>query len=249
VSFIKIKKNTAPMIIVKQIIESLENGEFKSEEKLPPERDLAKAFGVGRTSIREAIRALVVAGYLEVIQGKGIYILHNNISKDQHGLDIQAILEASPMFDLVEARKILEIGAVRLAAERADAKQLKKVLKVAKKMEDSGDDIRIFYEADLDFHLALAEASGNAFINKMMKMLIKALHKYSDDFLATSYETKEKTILMAKKILQLIDEGNGEEAALCMGEHLGEVDTSLKDVVLEKDKKGVQTKADVVNKR
>jgi GntR family transcriptional repressor for pyruvate dehydrogenase complex len=232
-AFKKVKKSTAPMIIVKQIVESLENGDFKSQEKLPAERDLAVIFGVGRTSIREAIRALAVAGYLEVIQGKGIYIKHDNISKDSRELTLENILQASPMFDLQEARKILEIGAVKLAAERADAKQLRKAGRAVQKME-SKDDLSIFYEADLNFHITLAECSGNIFIHRMMRIIIKGVLQFKADYLATSHITKEHTVVTFKKILELIKEGNGEEAALLLEQHLCEVDTSLKDVVLEK---------------
>lgn len=72
--FALIQKNKAPVMIVRQILMSLETGEIKPEEKLPPERELAKMFGVGRSSVREAIGVLVVMGFLEVIQGKGTYV-------------------------------------------------------------------------------------------------------------------------------------------------------------------------------
>lgn len=235
-SFKKIKKDTTPLIIVNEIINSIERGELKLNEKLPPERDLAKTFGVGRTSIREAIRALVVMGYLEVIQGKGTFVCRNSRLSDYEELNLKHIIEASSVFDLMEARKILEIGAIKLAAERIDAKQLTKMQKIISEMEVCDNNMRVFYEADLKFHNAIAEASSNAFIGRMMKILIKELHKHSQDFLATSYETKEKTIESAKMILELLSKGNGEEAALCMEYHLNEVYSSLKNVILEQKK-------------
>ncbi len=236
-NFKTVQKSTASSVIVKQIIKAIEDGSLKPEEKLPPERELGKMFGVGRSSVREAISVLVALGYLKSIQGKGTFVPSTPPQKkDDDDLKFESLLEATPIFDLMESRHILEIHAVKLAAERAGAKQIKKIQQAVTAMEKSGDDIKAFYKADLEFHIAVAEASTNVFIRQLIKTLLKQSGRYQTRFMATSGETKEHTIITAKKIVDLISQGAGEDAALLMEKHLSEVDASLIDVVLKNKK-------------
>ena len=122
--FDTIQKSSTPQMIVEQILKRLNTGELKPGDKLPPERELTKMFGVGRSSIREAIRALVVMGYLEVLQGKGTFIKANLPAVGLAALDMGHVLEAATLFDLMEAREILESKVVELASERADKKDI-----------------------------------------------------------------------------------------------------------------------------
>jgi GntR family transcriptional repressor for pyruvate dehydrogenase complex len=71
--FKAIEKSTASRMVVEQILDSLKTGEFSPGEKLPFQMNLADMFEVGRSSVREAVKALDFMGYLEVIQGRGTF--------------------------------------------------------------------------------------------------------------------------------------------------------------------------------
>lgn len=229
--FETIQRSTTPLMIVEQIQKSLETGKLKPGDKLPPERELSKMFGVGRSSVREAIRALVVMGYLEVIQGKGTFLCKDLPTNGHSTSQLEHVLAAEPLFDLMEARQILECKVVKLAAERAEQKHIRRMHKAVARMERSGEDIKSFYEADLNFHYALAEAADNVVITEIMKLIIEKVHQHNVKFMATSLGTKEKTIQTAREIVSLVAEGAGDEAARYILEHLSVVDAKLKDVV------------------
>ncbi|HWQ42577.1 MAG TPA: FadR/GntR family transcriptional regulator [Desulfosporosinus sp.] len=236
-NFETVRKNTNPLMIIKQFIKSLEEEKMQPGERLPPERELAKMFGVGRSSMREAIRVLVVMGYLEVIQGNGSFVCKNLPDRGDY-LQVENILASVPMFDLMEARQVLEISAAKFAAERAEIKHIRKMQKAVARMEEGRDDIPKFIEADLEFHMALAEASDNVFINQMMKKLIKEVHKYRVNFMPTSHQTKDSSIATAKEIISMVTDGEGEKAAALISHHLSDVDTALRKVITEGNKEG-----------
>ncbi len=222
-----INKNSTPLKIVNEIIRNLENGKFKPGDKLPSERELCKIYDVGRSSVREAIRILVVMGYLESFQGRGTFITMppDMIDMPLDEMD-KSILEA-PIVDLMEAREILEISMTKLAAERADNDIISKLNLLLEKMKESkdGDD---FLDYDLEFHILIAEASNNVILNEMMKSLMNELNKYKSYFSAGSPWTKNATIQTTSKIIEYISLGQGDMAAEKMHEHLSLVSTNWK---------------------
>ncbi|MEL7568319.1 MAG: FadR/GntR family transcriptional regulator [Dehalobacterium sp.] len=222
-------------MIVNQILNHVETGKLKIGDKLPSERELCKMFGVGRSSVREAIRALVVMGNLEVIQGKGTFLCKAVNTGDQPSL-LESAFDAMPVFDLMEARQMLEVDVVRLAAERVDKMDIRRMHQAINNMAECCDDTKSFYEADLDFHNLLAESTGNLVISEMMKVIIKMVHNYSFNFMAITADTKEKTISSFRQIVQLVARGEGERAAEVMLDYLRVVDVKLKQLISEKVK-------------
>lgn len=114
--FKTIQKSSAPEIIINEIIQHIKSGELKPGNNLPTERDMSQMFGVGRSSIREAIKALVLSGYLESSQGKGTFIKKDLPVNDLTLTNLQHALAAEQIIELMELREILECNAVKLAA-------------------------------------------------------------------------------------------------------------------------------------
>lgn len=231
--FQTIQRSTAPEMVVEQILNSLKTGELKPGEKLPSERNLAIMFGVGRSSVREATKALIVMGCLEAHQGKGTFVSEDFLDRGQSASEFLEALEAVTIFNLMEAREILECRAIELATKRADQKYIERLKLAVEALEDCGDDKKRFYEADLAFHFALAEGTNNLVITELMKLLVRKVHRYHSKFMATTSETYEKTIATANQILASIISGNGEKAADCMRDHLNVVNAALQDVISE----------------
>ncbi len=241
--FDSIQRSSTPQMIVEQILKRIDSRILKPGDKLPPERELTEMFGVGRSSIREAIRALVVMGHLEVIQGKGTFV-KSKIDTNNDSLQAEDFFDAVSLFELMEAREFFECKVVELASERAENEHIKKMQKAIKRMEKSGDDIDDFFTADQEFHSAVAEAADNKVISEMMRLIAEKVYSHEDKLIYTSYEIKEIIIATTKQILIFLEEGEGKKAADYMRKHLAIVDYR-KNFSSESYPKNIRTKSNV----
>jgi DNA-binding FadR family transcriptional regulator len=141
--------------IADQIAELIEGGEYKEGQRLPPERDLAKQLGVSRPSVREALIALEVEGYVEVRMGSGVYVTarREGAAKAAGG---------SGPFELIRARWMIESECAALAARNATRAQVKAIEEALDEMESARDVGNVPLVADRTFHLRIAEATGNS---------------------------------------------------------------------------------------
>ena len=230
--FETIRKSSAPEMVAEQILKQISSGDLIPGSRLPPQRELAVLLGVGRSSVREAINALVVMGYLEVRQGSGTFIRKNLPADDPSTAKLKAALEAGSIFDLMEAREVLECKSARLAAERAGSEHLGRIKRSLKRMETSEDGYASFLRADMHFHLCLAEATENVVICEMTRIVLEkvAAHhaKLSTTMLSTDYRTI--SIQTAEKILRCVEAGDGKDAARWMAEHLNAIQGELKHI-------------------
>ena len=155
--------------IADQIAALVESGEFKPGERLPPERDLATQLGVSRPSVREALIALEVEGYVEVRVGSGVYVTNTG-----SGVGRNAALPAdSGPFELIRARRLIESECAALAASEGNRAQIRAIEDA---LEDMVADHRQMKNsmplaADRMFHLRIAEAGGNSALMLVVKTL------------------------------------------------------------------------------
>src|SRR5438105_1653929 len=117
--------------IADQIAKLIAKGEYAAGERLPPERDLAKQLGVSRPSVREALIALEVEGYVEVRVGSGVYV---NGPRPAAAAPLPA--DSGP-FELIRARWLIEGECAALAAKEATRAQVKAIEEALDEMEDS----------------------------------------------------------------------------------------------------------------
>ena len=164
--------------IVRQIEESIQKGELSPGSQLPPERDLAKQFGVSRTAVREAIKALQEKGLVDAFPGRGTFVTTGTPSAMRRSLDrlVNSGEEEGRAY-LVEVRDILEPEIAALAAERADDEALATMREAVKTMDSAAWDSDVYIEADLDFHLALAEAAGNPIVLSLIDSIVGLLRE------------------------------------------------------------------------
>jgi GntR family transcriptional repressor for pyruvate dehydrogenase complex len=226
--FDNIQKMNAPEMVAEKIIESLKNGDLTPGEKLPSEQEMGRMFGVGRSSVREAIKALVLKGYLEVFQGKGTFVKSDIAYNDLSESRFSGIVKAIDISELMEARVVLECKIAELAAQKATQKHIEDLKSVAVRIEQSEDNIPAFLQADLDFHRALAQCTENKVIYEMSKLIIDKVHKHYAVFLGTSFRTHEKTVRTVKAIIKAVEEGDAQKASQDMYEHLNVVTEEIK---------------------
>jgi GntR family transcriptional repressor for pyruvate dehydrogenase complex len=218
-------------MVAGQILKMIADGELPPGGQLPAQRELAGLLGVGRSSVREATNALVATGYLEVIQGKGTFVKKSPPANGSAAAQLQAAIEAGSVLDLMEAREFLECTSAELAARRADPAGIEHMESAVAAIRASGDDIDRFLAADLDFHLALAEATENAVIAEMTKMVIDQVHRHHASFADTLLTSgaRENTYRSARRIVDSVRAGNTAAAAECMRAHLRSVGTELRE--------------------
>lgn len=145
--------------IVDRLQEDINSGKFKPGEKIPPEPELMKRYGVGRSTIREAIKTLAMSGILTVQQGSGT-VVNTNLE----GLSIEQRIRRANLGDINAVRALLEKEIVRLAAENRSDEQVAVIGESleARRKALLAEDPAATMEADIAFHMAIARASGNS---------------------------------------------------------------------------------------
>ncbi len=231
--FETIRKRSAPEKVAEQILQKIVAGELNPGDRLPAQRDLAAALGVGRSSVREAINALTVMGYLDVHHGRGTFIREDHPATDRASLPFEAAFSAGSLLELMEVRETLECKSAELAAERADAEQVKRLKTVMEKLTAASACYETFLASDLAFHEAVAETTGNRVICEMMKLLIPRVAGHHARLrtgrLSTAY--RAESVDTARQVVAAIEAGSPVRAAAAMRRHLGLIRRELRDIV------------------
>ncbi len=166
--------------IVGQIEQRIEKGELKVGDQLPSERELAEQFAVSRTAVREAVKALHEKGLVEILAGRGTFITNGATDKIRNSLGLLMKFGATNgAANLVEVRGILEPEIAAIAATRITDEYIIAMQDAVNIMEaaTASNNSDAFVEADLDFHLALAEATQNPIIPALMDSVIDLLRE------------------------------------------------------------------------
>lgn len=164
--------------IVEQIKRRILSGDLKVGDHLPAERELAEQFGVSRTAVREAVKALSEKGLVQVRPGRGTFITNGTSQAARASLGMMVKIGASEgTQDLVELREIFEPEIAALAAQRATEENFTALQEAIAAMDRAMDNAENFVEADLDFHLALAEATQNSLIPTFIDFIVYLLRE------------------------------------------------------------------------
>jgi DNA-binding FadR family transcriptional regulator len=206
--------------IARQIERLLDRGEFGPGARLPAERELAARLGVSRPSVREALIALEIAGRVEVKVGSGIYV--RDPPAPAAALDDA---EVGP-FDALAARSLIEGETAALAARRATAAELGRIAEAFELLvaDATADPPRS--RGDGLFHIAIAEASGNAAYALLVKTLWAQrrgpVSRRLDELLVSAARRRQN-IAEHRAILEAIRRRDPAAARVAMRRHLGNI--------------------------
>jgi GntR family transcriptional repressor for pyruvate dehydrogenase complex len=162
--------------IVDQIERLIVAGNLKVGDQLPAERELAEQFAVSRTAVREAVKALREKGLVEIRLGRGTFVTNSASGAVRHSIGL-LLKDKNGIANLVEVREIMEPDIAALAATRVTEENIAAMTEAVEIMDTALDNAEIFVEADLDFHLALAEATQNPVIPSLMDSIIDLLRE------------------------------------------------------------------------
>lgn len=221
--------------IVAQIEERILSGELQRGDKLPAERELAEQFGVSRTAIREAMKALTQKGLVEIYPGRGTFVTHSTSAAVRHSIDLLVkIGHEDGITDLVEVREILEPEIAALAAVRATEENIVIMQDAVNAMDRAMDDPEAYIEADLDFHLALAQGSDNVLIPVLIDTLVELLREHRKQ--AASVEgALERGQPYHKKLLEAVKKRDPDAARASMRAHLKQIRSDIETAIASKD--------------
>jgi GntR family transcriptional regulator, transcriptional repressor for pyruvate dehydrogenase complex len=209
--------------IVQQIEESIREGKLKPGEQLLAERELAQTFGVSRTAVREAVKTLSEKGLVEAYSGRGTFVTSGRSQSMRHSLD--SFMKSGDLQNssyVVEMREILEPEFTALAALRIGEQHMGMMREAVAAMDRSLDQPDAYIEADLDFHLALAEAAGNPLILSLLDSLVGVLREQRMGIFAVA-GGPDRGQVHHKLILKAIEQRNAVKARKAMRAHLEQV--------------------------
>ena len=208
--------------IVSQITSLILNGELKLGDKLPSERELGERFGVGRNSVREATRALESAHLVDTRQGEGTFIVATPESLVPV-LSARISGEDSGMHLLFEARRVLEPQIAALAAERANKVELKALDVILARQRKEVEAGASGIEEDTQFHMALAKAAKNEFLETLVRNLLSSLRELRERSVR-NVSGRIRSLETHLKILDAIKAKNENAAVASMITHLIEIE-------------------------
>jgi GntR family transcriptional regulator, transcriptional repressor for pyruvate dehydrogenase complex len=209
--------------IVQQIEDSIEQGALKPGQQLPAERALALQFGVSRTAVREAVKALHEKGLVEAYPGRGTFITSGSSKAIRLTLDRMIKTgSADGTVHLTEVREMLEPEIAALAATRAREENLEELKEAVGIMDDAKQDPDAYIEADLDFHLALAEAAANPLILSLIDSIVGVLREQRMRIFKVD-GGPERGQYHHKRILEAVENRDPAGARAAMRAHLRQV--------------------------
>lgn len=209
--------------ILQQIEDAILKGTLKPGDQLPAERELAQQFGVSRTAVREAVKALREKGLVEAYSGRGTFVTDGTSQAVRQSLDLMMkIGQPGGTTHLAEVRAILEPEIAALAAVRAEEEDIATMREAVAVMDRSGLDGDAFIEADLDFHLSLAEAAANPLILSLIDSIVGLLREQRMRVFKVD-GGPERGQLHHKRILEAVERRDSEKAREAMRAHLQQV--------------------------
>ncbi len=161
--------------VVEQLSKLIQQGTFRPGEQLPPERHMAQLFGVARGPVREALRALALAGLITIVPGKGTFVAERKLAPSPDEIRAYLGREIESVRCVYEARRVIESSMVELAAEHISEKGVAALEYHMDEMRGIANsrnpDLKAFVESHYRFDLVIADACGNPILTEIFKSL------------------------------------------------------------------------------
>lgn len=218
--------------VADQIRDLIQAGKLSPGARLPAERELAQQLGVSRPSLREALIALEIEGSVEIRMGSGIYVTADPVRRHwQSGqfsgpqADLQRDFMGESPQELMQARAAVEGAVILLAAARSDPDMLKTLRRVLDRMQVEIGEGRKPLDLDRQFHMTIAEQSGNSVLARMVGDLYDERHSPMSAQIRVHFETPETwgaALAEHEAIYAALEAGNPLLAQAMMHAHLEE---------------------------
>lgn len=153
------------------LIQKIKDGEFKAGDSLPSERDLAQQLGVSRSSVREALIALEIAGWVDIRTGHGVFVCDQDAAPNP-----PEALTSVGVEELLTARALIESETARLAAKNATSAQLAELAQLMDELEREPENTSKFLTLDKHLHVLIGEMADNSVLSEFIEILWTKRH-------------------------------------------------------------------------
>ncbi len=219
-------KDDVTHLLILRFQQLLSDGLLSPGTKLPPERELAANFGVARSSLRQALKVLEIMGVITQKVGDGSYLNKDASSVLAVPMEFLFLLDDTSLQELTELRLMMEPALAAKAAERANAEDIALLRQSIVDLEQSKHDRVRLVAADLLFHRAIFQATGNRLTGRLFHMIHRAMLNM---MMVTSQLVElEHTLHFHQPIFLAIQQRDSELAARLMTDHL----TDARDLLL-----------------
>lgn len=217
-ALVKVERRSAAADVQAQLQSLIESGHFKQSDRLPSELELARSFGVSRPVVREALMSLQALGLTASQTGKGTFVISDRIRAPF------LIGRYSPAH-IKEVRRALEIPSAQLAALRRTDQDVGQLAALLARMEDADDPARR-NKLDADYHIAIANASGNLLFVKLIEDMRTILEEHSLAVAKAPHRRKAASVEHTA-IYEAIVRRDTDAAGTAMAEHLDNAEQSF----------------------
>ncbi|HEY6375749.1 MAG TPA: FCD domain-containing protein [Edaphobacter sp.] len=219
-------KDDVTHLLILRFQQLLSDGVLSPGARLPPERELAAAFGVARSSLRPALKVLEIMGVITQKVGDGSYLNKDASSVLSVPMEFLFLLDDTTLQELSEMRLMMEPGLAAKAAERANAQHIALLRQSIVDLEHSKDDRVRLVASDLLFHRAIFQASGNRLAGRLFHTIHRAMLNMI--MVTSQLVDLEHTLHFHRPILVAIERRDPELASRLMADHL----TDARDLLL-----------------
>ncbi len=219
-------------IVTDKIVSLVLSGALKPGDSVPTESELCEALGVGRNTVREGVRPLVVLGLLEVRPGEGTFVSHDTLSFFAKPLRWGLLIGDEQVPQLIEAREAIEMSALYLAIPRRTDASMAKLAALVEDMRVHVHEIESYLDLDMGFHVAIAEMSNNQILSRQVLTMCGLIRSWLSR-VGYSEGYTERSAASHRRLFETISRGDVEEATRLMSQHiraLGERVASLPGV-------------------
>jgi GntR family transcriptional repressor for pyruvate dehydrogenase complex len=218
-SLTPVVRTTLTADICRKMVSQLIRGTWSEGEKIPAERELCLKLGVGRASLREALKALEIMGMIETRLGDGTYVCKRSEFFSRPLLWAIASSSEADARELIEARTLIEVELAGLAAEHANPENLSELTAQLDRMIKAKKHAEEFVQADVNFHLAIGRAAANSILMNALHLIRNLLQQW---ILSAAHVSgvPEKACAQHKRILLAIRNKDGASARKEMRKHL-----------------------------
>ena len=227
--FEPVKNEKLYEMVVKQVKSLIEDGRLSPGDRLPPERELARMLAVSRASVRQAISAMEALGILESRHGEGTFVANDEDEVDVVGSFSELLVkqQLTPT-EILEARIMVEVPAVRMCAERATPEQ---ILAIESRLEKNrlaeGNRITLA-EMNRDFHLSVTEGACNRGLTRIVEVLYTMMElnlwPTLKNLAQEKHQTTQKHLAQHEEIFRSVRDHCPDVAAQLMRDHLSTIE-------------------------
>jgi len=205
--------------VIQYIMNLIKDEKVKPGEKLPSERDLGEQLSVSRSCIREALQALAMMRVIEIKPGRGAYVRSILPEEVIDSNMLSRLIQDDSLLEIIETRRILEVGIAGLAAKHRTQEDLRAIARVFDTVQSEHISVEELHRCSLDFHLNVARAAHNSVLMKVYSS-IHPLLADSRTKLILVPGAREKSWVFHIAIFRAIEAGDEAEARRLMYEHL-----------------------------